>query len=344
MRYTRAVAASMLALGGGVATTAIADQYKDLNSPADIMPQVACSLLNDVVKVNGSLIAVGERGHIVSLPISDMAAKDYAFDQDKICNRSSDEWRAWDQKATPTRAYLNATSFVGKKGWAVGHDAVILHTQDGGETWSVQFKKPELEKPFLDVLFTDTQNGFATGSYGMYYVTRNGGATWTEQVMLIDPDSEEPFDFHLNSITRLGDDTLFAAGESGALYRSADNGATWEKLESDYEGSYFGAVPYGKTGVIVFGLRGNVFVSRDRGDSWEKMDSGIQSTLLAGAALPTGEVIIGGLKGSLLMTQGGGRRLVALENPEEQAITGIVPVGADKVVLVSEKGVFELKL
>lgn len=344
MRYNHAAAASLLALGGGLATTAIADQYKDLNSPADIMPMVACSLLNDVTKSNGNIIAVGERGHIVSLPISDMADKDYAFNQDKICHRTNDEWRAWDQKATPTRAYLNATSFVGKKGWAVGHDAMILHTQDAGNTWSVQFKKPELEKPFLDILFTDPQNGFATGSYGLYYVTRNGGATWQEQVMIIDPDTEEPADYHVNTITRLGDDTLFAAGESGALYRSADNGNTWEKLASDYEGSYFGAVPYGKTGVIVFGLRGNVFVSRDRGDNWERMETGTTSTLLAGAALPTGEVIIGGLKGALFMTQGGGRSLVAVDNPEEQAITGIVPVGANKVVLVSEKGVFELAL
>ena len=43
----------------------------------------------------------------------------------------------------------------------MGHDAAILHTTDGGKTWTLQNFQPELEKPFLDVLFLDNQHGFA---------------------------------------------------------------------------------------------------------------------------------------------------------------------------------------
>ena len=31
-------------------------------------------------------------------------------------------------------------------GWAVGHDATILHTKDGGKNWTIQQFLPELDE------------------------------------------------------------------------------------------------------------------------------------------------------------------------------------------------------
>lgn len=336
--------------------------YNDLSAPADMsifghddnlevddIPMIACSTLLDVERAGDHVVAIGQRGHVIKASLNDIKSKDYAFDSDKICDRSSKEWRLWQQQAFPTRINLNAASFpTASNGWAVGHDAVITTTKDGGATWTIQYKNPELEKPIIDILFTDTQNGYAVGAYGLFLQTSDGGRSWDfindDEVLFIDDEYGDADDFHLNSITQLGDGTLFVAGELGVLYRKAPGEDAWEKLQGEYEGSYFGAIPYGKEGIIVHGLRGNVWVSRDRGDNWEQMDTGSTSTLLASAALWNGELIIAGVKGTVFVTEGGGRRLREVENPNNGAITGILPIAVDRVVLTTDKGMQELVL
>src|SRR5690606_40556522 len=132
---------------------------------------------------------------------------------------------------------LTAVTFADENnGWAVGHDAVILHTADGGETWTLQNFEPELEKPFLDVLFLDAQRGLAIGAYGLFYSTADGGQTWSEVETPIRED-----EWHFNAITRLNNGTLLIAGETGTLAMSTDEGLTWTALESPYDSSLFGA-------------------------------------------------------------------------------------------------------
>jgi len=330
--------------------------YEDLNAAADQnlfgeglpgenlprdMARLACDVLLDAIRVGNEVAVIGQRGHVLKIGLDQVRDNEHAFNPDKICDRSSAEHRVWKQQNFPSRAYLNAASFpTPTLGWVVGHDASIFNTTDAGATWEKQFADPELEKPFLDVLFTDAQNGHAVGAFGLYYTTSNAGKSWEDQEALyIDPEFEEADDFHINTIDVLGDGTLFAAGEQGVLYRKSPDADAWEKLEGDYEGSYFGVIPYGYEGVIVYGLRGNVYVSRDKGDSWDKMETGSTSTFLGGAALPNGEVAIGGAKGTLFVSQGGGRRLVEIDNPNDGAITGILPVGANRLVMTTDQGV-----
>ena len=48
----------------------------------------------------------------------------------------------------PTRQLLTAIDFVDDKhGWAVGHDATVLSTGDGGQSWQVQYEDREREAP-----------------------------------------------------------------------------------------------------------------------------------------------------------------------------------------------------
>ena len=63
-----------------------------------------------------SIVAVGEYGNVVL---------------------SDDDGKTWRQaKSVPTQVTFTAVAFVDdKNGWAVGHDTVILHTSDAGETW-----------------------------------------------------------------------------------------------------------------------------------------------------------------------------------------------------------------
>ena len=121
----------------------------------------------------------------------------------------------------PTIATLTGVCFPDEKhGWAVGHDAVILHSEDGGLTWTKQYQGPDLQVSFLDVCFLDAQTGFVAGAYGQFLATGDGGRTWTQRSIITE-------DYFLNRLSLGPDGTLYLAGEHGTLLRSADRGATW---------------------------------------------------------------------------------------------------------------------
>ncbi len=61
-------------------------------------------------------------------------------------------------------------------GWIVGARGVILHTEDGGQTW--QFQKTNTFSWLEDVGFTDMQHGVAVGSNGTILRTEDAGENW----------------------------------------------------------------------------------------------------------------------------------------------------------------------
>lgn len=241
---------------------------------AFMAPLVEQSVLLDI-DADEFVVIVGERGHVLV----------------------SQDGKAFTQKRVPTQSTLTATTVVGDKIWAVGHDAVILHSSDKGETWTIQNFQPDLQRPFLDVLFFDDMHGVATGAYGLFYRTVDGGENWTAErhASLLDPYDreyledirEENEEFyqqelesilpHLNRITLEGD-TLYLAGEAGLLARSDNLGESWERYSVDYTGSFFDIKPLDDSTVMAVGLRGNIFVSRDEGE-WEYVNTCSSSTL-----------------------------------------------------------------
>ncbi len=249
---------------------------------AEIMPLTAKSLLLDVVKAGGQFVAVGDRGGII------------------VSSNGAD----WTQAQVPVRAALTAVYFAdANNGWAVGHDAAIVRTQDGGQTWTLQNFKPELEKPFLDVYFLDANRGFAVGAYGLLYATSDGGQTWTEPEAAAIREEE----LHFNAITRLGNGDLFIAGESGMLGVSSD-GEKWQRLSSPYDSSLFGALPVGDKGALIFGLRGNAYLSQDvRAGKWTRLETHSVASMFGGTALPNGELAMVGLNGVILISDASGK-------------------------------------
>lgn len=236
---------------------------------AEMSPRAIRGLLLDIAYTGQRLIAVGERGNIVA---------------------SRDGIR-WAQVAVPARSTLTGLSFVDdRNGWAVGHDATIIHTTDGGQTWALQSFKPELLKPLHDVFFLDSTHGYAFGAFGLFFSTDDGGRTWSP----VEAPSVLEEGYHLNGMTRLADGTVLLVGESGLLGISGD-GSSWERLPSPYEGSFFGAVPRGDRGAMVFGLRGNAYVTDDvRGGQWRKVNLATVSSIFGGAPMSDGSIVLVG--------------------------------------------------
>ncbi len=304
--------------------------------PAEIMPLAPRSILLGVAESSGGFVAVGERGHIL-----------HSADGSK-----------WTQVEVPVRAMLTGLTFATPEtGWAVGYDATILKTTDGGRTWKIQNFDPE-GQPFFDVLFLDPEHGIAVGKRSQVMETRDGGESW-------DLVENEVFDFmfHVKKITRLYDDTLLLVGERGLLVRSTDRGETWEMLESPYVGSYFGALPLGDSGAVLFGLRGNVYVTpdvtkldtrdpetwdeyaavtiTDPGEledlGWRHVDSGTGQSLFGGTLLDNGEVLLVGVGGSAVRSENRITRFVPVPNPYPFTLVSVITHGV-KALAVGQNG------
>jgi len=316
--FTLAAAAQDKPTGEGAAADAPATVPVSVRPrPAEIMPRAPQALVMGVANTGEHLIAVGDHGEILA----------------------SNDGRNWAQLAVPVRSPLTAVSFVdAKDGWVVGHDAVVLHTADGGKTWTLQNFQPELENPFLSVLAIDKDHAYAVGAYGLFYKTEDGGGTWSEVNAPVIKDAG----LHLYSIRKLGNGDLFIAGEQGLLVLSTDGGKTWNKQKSPYEGTFFGAVPVGAKGALLCGLRGNAFLTSDvRGGKWQKIDTTAPTSLFGCEAVDAGTVAMVGLNGIIQLVDTATGKARNLKSPGDTPYSDVVPFKGG-LVLVGESGIQHL--
>jgi len=277
---------------------------------AVIAPLASRSLLLDAASMDGRLIAVGERGHILV----------------------SDDGASWSQSQVPTIATLTAVHFHDRNlGWAVGHDAVILRSRDGGATWQLLYQDPDQERPFLDVWFADADHGFAIGAYGFFLATTDGGETWEERTI-------SDLDYHLHHVSRSSTGRLYLAAEAGTIYRSDDGGETWLELASPYEGSFFATLPLDGDALLLAGLRGHLFRSDDAGESWQAIETGTEAMLTDAIRLGDGSPLVVGLEGVMLTSSDGGRSFAAHPRRDRFGISSVVAVDGERLLVVGSRG------
>ncbi|MBO2624761.1 hypothetical protein I6M44_11855 [Shewanella algae] len=305
-----------------------------------LQPLAVHSLMLDIAQAGSTMVAVGERGHILRL---------------------SADANQWQQVATPSQAQLTKVFFLdANHGWAVGHDATILATQDGGLSWQQQFSSPELARPLLDVWFADSQNGIAVGAYGLFLRTTDGGQSWQKEFhpeLLSQDDADYLADLkqqdeeayqaesdsilpHFNRVIALEDKRLLMVGELGMVAISEDGGRLWQRLEFIYDGSLFNAIERDKQ-LYVFGLRGHAFSAPEDMSQWQEIKMPLESTLNAAAPV----------KGSLLLVGNGGAvirldnnlhaELVTQRRGENLSAVAVDPKG--RLWIAGTKGLFELK-
>lgn len=312
-----------------------------------LMPLAAQSLMLDIGQAGEDLVVVGDRGHVLV---------------------SQDRGETWQQQRTPTRALLTAVFFHDRQlGWAVGHDAVILRTQDGGETWCRVHFAPELEFPLFDVWFADENNGFAVGAYGYFLRTTDGGTTWEEEMLeLVEPepdpadetgaeagaadeyaDEDEwveddlPADLHMNRIVSDGEGRLYVMAEAGTVFRSDDQGYTWTALAPPYDGSFFGGVAPDDESLLVFGLRGNMFRSWDGGETWTEIRLPVDTSLFGGARLADGSVLVVGTAGVMLYSREG-ESFSLHQRDDRKSLMSALGLADGSVIVIGEPGVERL--
>jgi photosystem II stability/assembly factor-like uncharacterized protein len=311
-RYHRPLSIASFLLSTACFVQAVfADDHIDVEY-AERMPLATESLLLDITRSGDTLVAVGERGHVVV----------------------STDGENWTQaEHVPTRSTLTTVFSFGDRFWAGGHDAVILTSGDGGLTWTELFFDPDRQQAVMDIFFSDEDNGIAIGSYGLYLQTSDGGRSWVES--LVDEES----DYHLNNLLDFGDGKWLIAGEAGLSYRSYDSGETWMPIDLPYQGSMWGALRTNDECVIFYGLRGHIMESCDFGTSWKEVDTGSEASI-SGAVADDGLILLGANGGTVLIRDDSGRFEVH-HHSSGVDFAGVLSLGDGQFLLVGEDGIHD---
>jgi photosystem II stability/assembly factor-like uncharacterized protein len=327
-----AAASAWPAFAGNTAVSAA------LNRPSIPSPVANSGLFTAIAHAGSRLVAVGERGHIV---ISD------------------DDGLHWRQVQTPTSVTLTAVGFGSpQEGWAVGHMGVVLHTEDGGLTWSKQYDGLAANQallnaaeadlaaqgsndtttanlqaaqlfvrggptvPFLAVLAEPGGKAMLAGGFGMAFTTADGGRSWNAAFDAI----PNPNGLHIYKLLP-DQDSLFVIGEQGFLLR--EQNAKFTTLTTPFSGTFFGGLLTPDKTLLVYGLQGTVLRSTDEGKSWTQSPSG--GTVVGidcGVVDRQGRILLGDVAGNVLVSTDDGQNFTDITEDEPVVAIAEAPDGA----------------
>ncbi|MDO9195386.1 YCF48-related protein [Rhodoferax sp.] len=265
------------------------------------------AVLLSAAQAGARTVAVGERGIVVL---------------------SNDNGKNWQQAATPTSVTLTTVRFAdASHGWAVGHGAVVLATEDGGNTWvrrldgrrvaqialeaarassdaraiqgAERLQADGPDKPLLDLLVIDARRLLAVGAFGIALGSEDGGKTWASWM----PRLPNPKGLHIYT-ARLRGKTILLAGEQGLVMQSNDSGLSFHSIETPYKGSFFTAELPGDQVIVLAGLRGTVLRSVDSGANWSPLTTPMPVSITSSAMAGDGRLLVTNQAGFVMALQG----------------------------------------
>lgn len=148
----------------------------------------------------------------------------------------------WERQQSGTKSRLRRVQFIdGERGWAVGrkstkvkgHDYYeynisILHTDDGGEHWRVQWERKGEWSTMHDLYVIDENNIWAVGDIseysgdGIIVHSSDGGKTWSES-------TEDLGGTYLRQLFFMDKNNGVVLTEKGSMLITTDGGKAWSK-------------------------------------------------------------------------------------------------------------------
>ena len=134
---------------------------------------------------------------------------------------------SWSQQGGTFRQ-LNTVSFAdADHGVALGNE--LRYTTDGGATWK---QGSGIAGTIYDVEMAGTSVAYGVGGNRVIKTT-NGGATWTST-------GDLDIDGNLVSVDVVDASTVYAVGAEGSAFRTTDGGSTWKLVRRDPDLFYSG--------------------------------------------------------------------------------------------------------
>ena len=187
---------------------------------------------------------------------------------------STDHGKTWLQRTLPERPGsplfqdrdLYSIRFTpdGKTGWICGEEGIILHTADGGETWTRQ--ESTVKSNLFKLYVVDDKTAYAVGANATALRTVDGGDHWQSAKI---PKAIDLFD-----ITFSDKNTGWAVGEFSTILKTVDGGQTWQVQSggnmAEYTiGPFFTITFTDPQHGIAAGLSGDLGITSDGGNTWQ---------------------------------------------------------------------------
>lgn len=348
MTWSRRSFLSVFALGSLLAITPLAQAFEP---PLEVAAKESDRLADGpniaLASAGARLVAVGLRGSIIV---------------------SDDEAKSWLQAQVPVSVDLVAVTFPSaKKGWAVGHGGIVLHSDDGGLTWRQQLDGLQASKlaidyytrnpahlddaeaflakeqslavdretqPFLDVFFSDDQHGYVVGTFNRIFVTHDGGEHWLPQMHL----SNNPQEWHFYSVVGTGGQ-LYITGEQGKVWRLESQTNRFVSVDTPYNGTLFGITGVPGGSVYAYGMRGSFFRSPDQGQSWERIALPFSSNVTRVLSLGGERLLVIAQSGEVSRSDDGGQSFTPLPLTSPMPYFGAALLNESRLALAGALGV-----
>jgi photosystem II stability/assembly factor-like uncharacterized protein len=158
---------------------------------------------------------------------------------------------------------LPATAFADSlHGWAVGDGGTVIHTSDGGRTWSAQ--DSSVDVGLEGVAFADEHTGFAVGDSGTFLATTDGGSSWTAQ----SAPSDLPTQTRVYAVATLDGRSAWAVDDSGGVELTIDGGTIWRREQVASRTSPLFDVTFADDSHGWVAGDGGILATTDGGRSW----------------------------------------------------------------------------
>ncbi len=213
-------------------------------------------------------------------------------------------------------------------GYAVGAGWTVLHTDDGGQTWTARTNPPEpglrsircgtplaclvttgnqnvlrtadgggtwssvtpSTQKILAASFTSTTGAVAVGEGGTTVLSSDSGGTWRPVGKRLTTTFER--------VRALSASVAFATGSSGALARTDDGGVTWSEVGVSTSEDVIDVSFANQATGYALDVAGTLLRTDNAGQSWQILNTGTASRPQAVLALGTQVVLLVGAQGS----------------------------------------------
>jgi photosystem II stability/assembly factor-like uncharacterized protein len=223
-------------------------------------------LFNVDITESGKAWAVGHFGTILHSPDGGLSWKAQEFQPEFPQGTSEAEKGVIsdaekENEGAAAEARLNAVGFADdRRGWIAGEFGLVLHTEDGGQTWK---RQPSASGKLLFALHVMDQNHvLAVGSEGTFMETADGGKSWKT--------AETGTQQHILGLFPVGD-SLYLVGRDGLVMVRQGKDGSFKRLSA---GLYTWLMTVGffddKSGLVAGG-RGHMLQTSDAGESWKRI-------------------------------------------------------------------------
>ncbi len=245
---------------------------------------------------------------------------------------SEDNGKSWTQASVPASVTLTGIHFpTPEKGWAVGHDGLILHSGDGGLTWEKQLDGHQLNEQIVTVaeriveqVRTELDALQAQEEPDEYQLDDAEFMLEEAEFMLegaLDDTAAGPVRPLLDVWFR-DENEGFVTGSYGMLLHTQNGGKNWE-LVSDRmdnpEAFHLNQIVPAPDGTLyIAGESGYVFRSSDSGMSWDSLEPGYEGSFYGLVVVPDAggdyELLVYGLRGNLFRSSDTGETWESMDS------------------------------